>query len=136
MTISGSCLCGNVRFEIDGRVSPIGLCHCSLCRKETGTGAAAQLITSRKSLRFTAGEHLLNTFHKPSGFGTRFCTQCGSPMPKLHPSGKIYWVPAGALDDDPGVPVAMHIYVGSKAPWDEIAGDAVQHIEDWPERPQ
>ena len=49
---------------------------------------------------------------------------CGSPVPMLHPDGGAYWVPAGLLDSDPGVPIAGHIFVGSKAPWDEIAGDA------------
>lgn len=134
--VRGSCLCSAVRFEIDGRMSAIGHCHCSKCRKVSGTGSNAMLMTSRKRLTFLAGEELIRSFRQPSGFTSSFCERCGSPVPHLHPNGKVYWVPVGLLDDDPGVRVALHIYVASKAPWDEIAGNAVQHAEDWPDRPQ
>lgn len=134
MAIRGSCLCGAVRFEIEGRVSPIGLCHCSKCRKATGTGAIADLMTASKSLRFTHGEEKVRRFMQESGYRTAFCEQCGSPLPKPHPNGKMWWVPAGSLDDDPGVPIAMHIFVDSKAPWDELPEGTVQYPEDWPGR--
>jgi len=136
MPIPGSCLCGGVRFEIDGRVSPIGLCHCSKCRKAYGGPAAAELMTAAKSVRFTAGEQKIRRYAQPTGFSVQFCEDCGSPLPKPHRNGKLYWVPAGLLDEDPGVPVAMHIFVDSKASWDEIGGDAVQYPEDWPEQPE
>lgn len=134
--VRGSCLCGGVRFSIDGRSSPIGACHCSKCRKVSGTGSITELMTAKKSLHFDEGEQLLRTYRQPSGYTVVFCERCGSHLPHLHPNGKVYWVPAGLLDDDPGVGVAMHIYVASKAPWDEIPEGAVQHAEDWPDRPE
>lgn len=48
-------------------------------------------------------------------------------MPMLGAEGKLYWVPAGALDDDPNVAVAQHIHVGGKASWEVIGADAKQH---------
>ena len=127
--IRGSCLCGGVRFEITGKVSGIGQCHCSLCRKVSGTASNAALLTARRSLRWVAGEELVQVFTRPTGWRTTFCRVCGCPLPQLPPNGKLFWVPAGSLDDDPGTRVEQHIYVGSKAAWDEIAGDARRYEE-------
>lgn len=130
--IRGSCLCGAVLFEIDGRISPIGQSHCSKCRKASGTGSNAVFYTAIESLRTVAGEELVRSFERPDGWGSTFCGTCGAPLPRRHPNGKIWFVPAGALDDDPGVAVERHIYVGSKASWDVIGGDAQQFEEDDP----
>ena len=127
--IRGSCLCGGARFEIAGRVSGIGHCHCSLCRKVSGTGSNAVLLTARRSFRWVTGEELRQRYERPTGWGTTFCRICGSPLPQPHPGGKIIWVPAGCLDDDPGTRVEQHIFVGSKAPWEEIDGDVPQYEE-------
>jgi hypothetical protein len=131
--IRGSCLCGGARFEIDGPISPIGHCHCSKCRKVTGTASNAVfwVDTARTSLRFTQGEELVRTFRLASGWASVFCAECGSPMPHQNRAGTRYFVPAGSLDDDPGVRPAVHIFVGSKAPWDEIHGPQPQFTEDF-----
>jgi hypothetical protein len=128
----GSCLCNGVQFEIAGRLHPIGMCHCSLCRKVSGVASNATLMVGKDELAWLAGEDLLETYTREGGWHTTFCRRCGSPAPNLHPSGGAYWVPAGVLDDDPGVRVAMHIFVGSKASWDEIGGSAPQHDEFFP----
>lgn len=134
--LTGSCLCGGVRFEITGRYSAIGQCHCSRCRKVSGAGAGATLYTAAASLHWRAGEDRVRHFQLPDvrgrGWGTDFCGSCGSPLPRLHPNGKIYFVPAGLLDQDPGVRVERHIFVGSKASWDEIGGAGLQFEEDDP----
>ena len=125
--LRGSCLCGGIQFEIEGRVSPIAQCHCSLCRKASGGAGNASLLTAARSLRWLRGQELVRSWRKPSGGGTEFCSVCGSPVPRIHPNGKIMGVPAGLLDDDPGVPVGQHIFVGSKASWDQIGGSAPQY---------
>lgn len=127
--VRGSCLCGAIRFELTGKTTEIGMCHCSKCRKVSGVASNAELMVARDDLVWLAGEDELEKFQLPSGWRTWFCGKCGSPTPKLHPGGGAYWVPAGLLDSDPGVRIAGHIFVGSKAPWDEIAGDAPQHVE-------
>ena len=132
--IRGSCLCGGVRFEITGKVSGIGQCHCSLCRKASGTASNAVLLTSTRSFRWVQGKDLAQEWEGMSGRGKTFCRVCGSPLPGLHPSGKVFWVPAGSLDDDPGTRIEQHIFVGSKAPWDEIPGGAPQYEEAAPAR--
>lgn len=95
-------------------------------RLERGALRAAKSLHWRRSgtpQAFRAAERL----------GTTFCRTCGSPLPRFHPNGKIYFVPAGVLDDDPGVKIERHIFVGSKAPWDEIGGSALQFQEADPE---
>ena len=130
--IRGSCLCGGVRFELSGWLSPIWMCHCSQCRKHSGVASNAKLLAPRKNLTWLAGEDLVQVYTLPTGSRTTFCRSCGSPAPQLHPCGGAYLVPAGSLDDDPGVRVESHIFVGSKAPWDEIGGSAPKFDEGFP----
>jgi hypothetical protein len=127
--IKGSCLCGAFRFEIDGRVSDLHRCHCSICRKATGAGAIAILATAVGSLNWVCGEDAIRTFERPSGWSTCFCPTCGTPAPRLHQNGKIWMIPAGCLDDDPGTQVAEHIFVGSIASWDAVSPGAAEHDE-------
>jgi len=122
----GSCLCGAVQFEIDGTTTDIGMCHCSKCRKVSGVASNANLMVARDDFEWVSGDEALMKFAMADGWGVWRCSVCGSPVPMLHPGGGAYWVPAGLLDSDPGVGIAAHIFVGSKAPWDEIAGDGLQ----------
>jgi hypothetical protein len=115
-----------VRFEIDGATTPIGMWHCSKCRKVSGAASNATLMAGVDRFRWLAGEDHIQKFAFPDGWGAWRCATCGSPVPKLHPSGGAYWVPAGLLDGDPGLRVAGHIWVDSKAAWDEIGGSAQQ----------
>ena len=107
--VQGSCLCKAVRFEITGETTGIGMCHCSLCRKVSGVASNANLIAGRDRFRWLSGEDEITAFALPSGWGVWRCDTCGSPVPMLMPQGGAYWVPAGLLDDDPGVPVAGHL---------------------------
>lgn len=127
--IGGSCLCGAVRFELARAVTPIWMCHCSRCRKDSGAASTASFLVPRAELRWLAGEDRIRTYAHTEIFRTTFCTTCGSRLPQLHASGGAYMVPAGAVDGDPGVAVGSHIFVGSKAAWDEIGGDAPRFDE-------
>jgi hypothetical protein len=125
--LTGSCLCGGIRFEISGPVAGIAQCHCSLCRKSSGTGSIATLRVRAEQLRWLSGEDLVRTFARPSGYGTSFCSVCGSPAPDPDSARAHYGIPAGLLDGDPALRVIEHIFVGSKAQWDVISGNAPQH---------
>ncbi len=129
--IQGSCLCGGVRYRLDGRIGPIGQCHCSRCRKVSGTAGNAVCHVAAASLAWLQGEAQIASYEVPDSDGwlSAFCSTCGSPVPHLDPTGKIYFVPAGTLDGDPGHRgMAAHIYVGSKAPWEVITDDAPQYV--------
>jgi hypothetical protein len=131
-TIKGSCLCGAVSFAIDGKYSPVGQCHCSKCRKVSGSDGNAVFITAYGALRWLSGEENTKIFIVPeSTWKSRFCVTCGSPVPFPNDDKKIYFVPAGLLDDDPGFRgYAQHIFVGSKAPWVVITDGAPQFESD------
>ena len=92
--IRGSCLCGAVKFEINGKTTDIGMCHCSKCRKVSGVASNANLVTGRDNLRWVSGEEKLTKFQMPDGWGTWRCSVCGSPVRMLHPGGGPYWIPS------------------------------------------
>jgi hypothetical protein len=123
-TLQGSCLCGGIRFEISGPIAGITQCHCSLCRKVSGTGSNATIAVSADQLRWLSGEGLVKSFARPSGYSTAFCRECGSPAPDANAARTRYGIPAGLLDGDPPLRVLEHIFVGSKVQWDAIPGDA------------
>lgn len=130
----GSCLCGGVRFEIDGAPLWSHYCHCSRCRKISGSAFTAPLFVPAAALRFTAGEELVTRYaHPGTRYASHFCRICGSKLPAVHGSGgePFRAVPLGALDDDPRCPPRGHIYVGSKAPWFTI-GDGLPEFEEMP----
>jgi hypothetical protein len=129
MTIRGSCLCGGVRFEYSRAVTQVGMCHCSLCRKVSGAASNATILAPETDFKWISGEDLQRVFAKPTGWRTTFCGTCGSPLPQKLRGAAAYWIPAGLLDDDPGVGIAGHIWVGSKAAWDAIAPGPPQFDE-------
>ena len=131
--IRASCLCDGIRFTINGRTSEIGHCHCSKCRKVSGGNSNGVLIVAAKNVEWMGGRELIRAYAMPDGWTSTFCGTCGSPAPMLGANGKLYWVPVGLLDDDPGVAVAQHIYVGSKASWEVIGDDAPQYHEEAPD---
>lgn len=124
--LRGHCLCGAVRFEVDRAASPVGHCHCSKCRRVSGTGACAIFWVGGEDLRFTAGQEGIRRFAFPDGWGTCFCGTCGSPLPRRSADGKTYYVPAGLLDGPSGLQAAVHIHVDSKADWEQIHGPLPQ----------
>jgi len=120
--IRGSCLCGGVAFELISPPSSVTHCHCSRCRKARGTANATNLVAGIDAVRFLRGEDLLTTFKVPDAkhFTHVFCRVCGSSMPRRDEGRGIAIVPMGSFDDDPGARPGRHIFVDSKAPWDEI----------------
>lgn len=125
--LQGSCLCGGIRFEISAPVPGIVQCHCSLCRKSSGAGGIAKINVAAEQVAWISGEELVKAFARPSGYGSAFCTVCGSPAPDANARRTRYDIPVGLLDGDPPLRVAEHIYVGSKAQWETIADGAPQH---------
>lgn len=119
MKYLGSCLCGEVRYEIEGDFENFFLCHCSRCRKDTGSAHAANLFSSTAKLKWLSGEEKSKTFNFSSGGHVKsFCTNCGSALPSVQMDGKLLVVPAGSVDSDINIKPQGHIYYGSKANWD------------------
>jgi len=119
MRIRGSCLCGSVTFEVALPFDRFVYCHCSRCRKATGTAHAASAAVATGSFRWLSGEDYVSRFDLPMArsFATSFCRRCGSPLPHATRSGREVIIPAGALDDHPGSTPDRHVHWGSRAPW-------------------
>jgi len=128
MTITGSCLCGGVRFEIDRAAGPFELCHCARCRKRSGAAALPMIAVGTSDYRLVSGsdwirEYVAPILYRPPGYRASFCSRCGSPVPDRDPEGDTIEIPAGLLDGDPGIRPDKHIFVELTPPWDSIEGD-------------
>ena len=122
--LSGGCLCGRVRFEVDRLTGPFELCHCRRCRKVTGSAYAATVGALAEDFRFLSGTDAIRRIElpvreRPPAYGVSFCGDCGSALPDP-PAEGFFEIPAGLLDDDPGLRPDKHIYVEYAAPWHAI----------------
>lgn len=117
--LRGSCLCGDVAYEVSTPIKVVHNCHCSRCRKARAAAHATNGFTAMDGVMFVRGENKLRTFKLPSArfFTQVFCMRCGSGMPRLDQERDIAIIPFGSLDDDPGRGADDHIFIGSKAPW-------------------
>lgn len=121
-TYVGSCLCGEVRFEITGDFERFYLCHCEYCRKDTGSAHAANLLSATAALKWVSGEDRIRRFDLPATRHSKcFCRICGSALPMLQMNGELLVVPAGSLSGDAAIAIrpTAHIFVSSRAGWDE-----------------
>jgi hypothetical protein len=118
----GSCLCGAVRFVLDGEPLLARNCHCSRCRLARSAAHACNVLAPFDAIRITQGAARIASYKIPEAqfFTQTFCTTCGGKTPR-HDAGRgIAVAPLGAFDDDPGTYPQRHIFTGSKAPWFEI----------------
>lgn len=117
---AGSCLCGEVRFEIVGSFDSFFLCHCSRCRKGTGSAHGANLFAARATLAWLSGAERVATYQVPDSRHARsFCTNCGAALPMLQLDGALLVVPAGTLDGPVPIRPSAHLCWDSRADWDE-----------------
>lgn len=128
---TGSCLCGKVHYEITGSLGVFQYCHCSRCRKFTGSAHAANIIVAPDQFIWLKGEEYLGRFEVKNArhFATSFCTVCGSSLPWKAQSGKAVIIPAGTLDGDPDIRPFQNIFYGSKAQWYENASELIKYEE-------
>lgn len=125
----GGCLCGAVRYEVDGPLAPIQLCHCRQCRKAQGSAFGANIPVSAQAFRLLRGEGELRE-HRASPAKRRvFCGACGSPIfSQRDDAPETVRLRAGTLDDDEGLEVGVHIQTAFRAAWCPVADD----LPAWP----
>ncbi len=130
--LTGGCLCGAVRFEIDGALGPITCCHCSRCRRASGSAFVPAAPVDVTSFRVTAGDDLVAEYQSSPQSRRAFCTRCGSQLWGRHDEYPVVRVRAGGLDHDPGTRIAAHVMMSSKADWLEDGDDAVEEFAELP----
>jgi hypothetical protein len=122
--LDGRCLCGGVQYQIDGDVGTIALCHCSYCRRASGSAFASNATILRSSFRLRSGAELLKEYESSPGKFRAFCSNCGSPIyARMDGATELLRIRCGTLDSDPISRPCGHYDVESKAPWFTIADD-------------
>ncbi len=126
---AGGCLCGAVRFEIEGAFDRFFLCHCSRCRNGTGSANASNLFSDPARLTWLSGAEQVRSFTVAGARHSRsFCAICGSALPQQQPTGRLE-VPAGSLDSPVSLRPVAHIFCGSRADWDHDLEAVPRHEE-------
>ena len=118
-SINGSCLCGKVKFEVTPPFAGFRYCHCSRCRKASGSAHYANLFVPRSQFRWVAGEEAVKQYDVPEAqrFSVSFCTECGSRVPHHIRTREDMLIPAGVLDADPQLRPENNIFWDSRATW-------------------
>lgn len=126
--MNGSCLCGKVKFEIDGLLPNIANCHCSMCRKFHG--AAFGTYGTAHSLIWISGQELIKIYKSSDKAERGFCSHCGSSLYyKLASPDSAYEIALGVLDQEPNYPVNADIYCDSRAKWSENMQNLAKYSE-------
>lgn len=129
--LKGSCLCGGIRYEIDGEITRIGLCHCAMCRKASGTAYAANAPVPLAQFRLIAGEELLTAYASSPGKQRYFCERCGAPIySRSEKYPDLLRIRIGALDSPTNHRPDYHFMFDSKADWESVPDDGLPRYGD------
>lgn len=132
-TLTGSCLCGRIGYEIDGTPRFMYQCHCGKCRAASGASCVTNIIVDAAKFRVTSGKEGLAAYESSPQKFRYFCSGCGSPIYSHGEKTKhVVSVRCGTLKQDPGVRVAYHAFAASKALWADICDKQPQFAE-WPD---
>jgi hypothetical protein len=121
---AGSCLCNAVKFEMEGEFKKFFFCHCSRCRKTSGSAHCANLFAPGAKLTWLSGEDNIRFYQlEGANFARNFCSTCSTLVPIYVKARDMVVVPAGCLDTDIDIKPQAHIFTDSKGNWDEILND-------------
>lgn len=132
MSLEGGCLCGGMRFVVEGPVSPVQLCHARRCQRSTGSAFAPELGCRAADFRWLRGEALQTVYEapllrEPPAYRKGFCSRCGSPMPVKTPESRVVVFLAGVLDEGDALSVLRKIHLRDAPAW----LDATPHAESY-----
>jgi hypothetical protein len=132
--IQGHCECKRVSFEADCEISDFSHCHCSQCRRLHGAAYATFAGVKAGAFRYVSGEDDIKKYASSDDHVRVFCGNCGSNiLVSVDDYPDFLYLSMGAVDGNPNLPTPYHIFVGSKAPWHEIADSYIQYDEDTPD---
>ncbi|MGB5079987.1 MAG: GFA family protein [Burkholderiales bacterium] len=119
-TLTGSCLCGAIRYAIDAPVTELRACHCVHCQKASGAGGSVNAVVPSAAFRILRGEPKVYGSQAESGrtLNRHFCGDCGSPLYSQRANNKEFVVVRiGTLDSAPPMKVTSNIWTRSARPW-------------------
>lgn len=130
--LTGQCLCGAISYEINGEIGPISHCHCMQCRRWHNAAFRTRTAVRKQDFTWMSGLDLLSRYQSSEHVTRTFCSQCGSNLITYHAKYQdIIGVPLAGINENPGKMPQYHIFVASKAPWDDICDDLPQY-SGWP----
>lgn len=129
--LTGACLCGAFRFEIDRRPEAVAYCHCTRCQRRTGTAVAASAAIQASWVTFTSGSlDAIRWWRPPDGAAKGFCPECGSHLfSRRQDDPSRLGVRLGVLDGDHGLRPQLRQYVASAASWEPIPDDGLPRYD-------
>tara|TARA_R110002073_G_scaffold8376_3_gene46349 strand:+ start:3686 stop:4093 length:408 start_codon:yes stop_codon:yes gene_type:complete len=127
MNVTGSCLCGRVRYRIDGEPGPLVYCHCAQCRKAQGVAFAANTPIPVAAFHLLCGADSLAGYRASAEKTRYFCRACGSPMYSHIEGAELLRLRAGTLDPGAKLVAVAHIFATSKAGWHDITDPLPQY---------
>jgi hypothetical protein len=135
MTAKGSCVCGAVRYEVDGSLGDVSYCHCSFCRRSSGTAFTANARVPASAFRLLTGADSLGEYRAPRGVRA-FCSVCASGIfARVDAEPEWIRIRIGGLEGELDVRITAHVWVGSKSSWFEITDRLPQYPESAPRPP-
>jgi hypothetical protein len=130
MPLTGSCLCGAIRYTIDAPVTELRACHCLSCQKASGAGGSVNAPVPSSAFRITQGTPRRFEVKADSGriLYRFFCGDCGSPIySQRQAAPETVVVRAGTFDDPPPMKITTHIWTRRARPWSHIEPGTTQH---------
>jgi hypothetical protein len=126
LPLTGGCMCGAVRYEVDAPLEVAYYCHCTRCQRRTGGSASISARVEPGSFRIGRGEELVSVFQPDRGFAKAFCSACGSALYSQSPDDPgIVSVRMGSFDTDPGVRPSYRQFVAYAPAWEPIPDDGL-----------
>lgn len=125
--LSGACLCGAVRYTVLNDFEYAANCHCTQCRRATGSAFKPFAGIQRTKLAVVSGHDAVSIYGDEGADHDLRCGRCGSLLYSVVKCGTYVHVAMGTLIDEPTIMPSMHIFVGSKANWHQINDDLPQH---------
>jgi hypothetical protein len=128
--LRGECLCRTVAYEVADAFAYAANCHCSNCRRATGSAFKPFAGISSDQLRIVQGDHDLLIYGETSATSAHdvHCKRCGSLLWSVVRDGAFVHVAMGTLTDPPSIRPTAHIFVGSRASWHQITDDLPQYV--------
>lgn len=128
MAITGSCLCGGVKYALNAQPILLENCHCSMCRKVHGSAFTTFAKIKKADFVMSHGADLVDSYASSESVQRSFCRRCGAKFTfDWAESPEHLWLAVGTLDSELDMRPESHIFVGSKAPWYEISDDLPQY---------
>lgn len=134
-TAKGHCLCGAFQFEVTCSFGDVRYCHCSQCRRKTGTAFTANAKVRRDQWILNGPSNLVTEFEHKPGLHNAFCSRCGSPLyARSDTDPDDIRVRLGGFEVQLDVVITGHVWTSSKADWYTIEDSIPQYGEAYIEK--